>query len=58
MEVLRVSAYYKAPHGLRVVNMVAACPTGESRTSMSQEIKSVGNLTNVVKQAVFSLPTM
>lgn len=29
MEVLMVSAYYKAPHGLSVVNMVAACPTGK-----------------------------
>ncbi|XP_035535234.1 zona pellucida protein AX 1 isoform X1 [Morone saxatilis] len=28
MEVLRVSAYYKAPHGLSVVNLAAACPTG------------------------------
>ncbi|XP_056872746.1 zona pellucida protein AX 1 [Takifugu flavidus] len=28
MEVFRVSAYYKDPHGLSVVNMVAACPTG------------------------------
>lgn len=30
MEAFRVSAYYKAPHGLSVVHMVAACPTGES----------------------------
>lgn len=29
MEVFMVSAYYKAPHGLNVVNMVAACPTGK-----------------------------
>ncbi|XP_070705199.1 zona pellucida protein AX 1 [Pempheris klunzingeri] len=28
MEVFRVSAYYKAPHGLSVVNLAAACPTG------------------------------
>ncbi|XP_074471789.1 uncharacterized protein LOC141756156 [Sebastes fasciatus] len=28
MEVFRVSAYYKAPHGLTVVNLAAACPTG------------------------------
>ncbi|CAJ1077005.1 zona pellucida protein AX 1 isoform X3 [Xyrichtys novacula] len=28
MEVFRVSVYYKAPHGLNVVNMAAACPTG------------------------------
>ncbi|XP_074541831.1 zona pellucida protein AX 1 [Halichoeres trimaculatus] len=28
MEVFRVSAYYKAPHGLNVVNLAAACPTG------------------------------
>lgn len=30
MEVFSVSAYYKAPHGLSMVNMVAACPMGES----------------------------
>ncbi|XP_076612518.1 uncharacterized protein LOC143336320 [Chaetodon auriga] len=28
MEVFRVSAYYKAPHGLSMVNLAAACPTG------------------------------
>ncbi|XP_056284023.1 uncharacterized protein LOC130202475 isoform X2 [Pseudoliparis swirei] len=28
MEVFRVSAYYKAPLGLSVVNLAAACPTG------------------------------
>ncbi|XP_059212568.1 zona pellucida sperm-binding protein 2-like [Centropristis striata] len=28
MEVLRVSVYYKAPHGLSLVNLAAACPTG------------------------------
>ncbi|KAK9531426.1 hypothetical protein VZT92_010852 [Zoarces viviparus] len=28
MEVFRVSAYYQAPHGLNVVNLAAACPTG------------------------------
>ncbi|GAA6228834.1 uncharacterized protein LOC108895977 [Lates japonicus] len=28
MEVFRVSVYYKAPHGLSVVNLAAACPTG------------------------------
>ncbi|XP_056292574.1 uncharacterized protein LOC130207868 [Pseudoliparis swirei] len=28
MEVFRVSAYYKAPHGLSVVDLAAACPTG------------------------------
>ncbi|XP_041661284.1 zona pellucida protein AX 1 [Cheilinus undulatus] len=28
MEVFRVSAYYKAPQGLNVVNLAAACPTG------------------------------
>uniref|UniRef100_A0AAQ4RA54 Zona pellucida protein AX 1 n=1 Tax=Gasterosteus aculeatus aculeatus TaxID=481459 RepID=A0AAQ4RA54_GASAC len=28
MEVIRVSAYYQTPHGLNVVNMAAACPTG------------------------------
>ncbi|XP_040920443.1 uncharacterized protein LOC121199643 isoform X2 [Toxotes jaculatrix] len=28
MEVFRVSAYYRAPHGLSVVNLAAACPTG------------------------------
>ncbi|XP_054474087.1 zona pellucida protein AX 1 [Anoplopoma fimbria] len=28
MEVFKVSAYYKAPHGLSVVNLAAACPTG------------------------------
>ncbi|XP_039981513.1 uncharacterized protein LOC120789089 [Xiphias gladius] len=28
MEVFRVSAYYKAPYGLSVVNLAAACPTG------------------------------
>ncbi|KAA8583108.1 uncharacterized protein LOC116706520 [Etheostoma spectabile] len=28
MEVLKVSAYYKAKHGLSVVNLVATCPTG------------------------------
>jgi len=32
MEVLRVSAYYKAPLGLSVVNLAAACPTGKSST--------------------------
>lgn len=30
MEVFRVSVYYKAPHGLSVVNLAAACPTGNS----------------------------
>lgn len=29
MEVVRISAYYKDPHGLSVVNMAAACPTGK-----------------------------
>lgn len=29
LEVFRISAYYKAPQGLSVVNMVAACPTGK-----------------------------
>ncbi|XP_034383777.1 uncharacterized protein LOC117727525 [Cyclopterus lumpus] len=28
MNLFRLSAYYKAPHGLSVVNLVAACPTG------------------------------
>ncbi|XP_028996985.1 zona pellucida protein AX 1 [Betta splendens] len=28
MEVLRVSTYYKSHHGLRVMNLAAACPTG------------------------------
>ncbi|XP_034555951.1 zona pellucida protein AX 1 isoform X2 [Notolabrus celidotus] len=28
MEVFRASAYYKGPHGLNVVNLAAACPTG------------------------------
>ncbi|TNN77987.1 hypothetical protein EYF80_011740 [Liparis tanakae] len=28
MEVFRVSAYYKAPHGLGVLDLAAACPTG------------------------------
>nr|XP_046229503.1 uncharacterized protein LOC124050741 isoform X2 [Scatophagus argus] len=28
MEVFRVSVYYKAPQGLSVVNLAAACPTG------------------------------
>ncbi|XP_068593436.1 uncharacterized protein [Cebidichthys violaceus] len=28
MEVFRVSAYYQALHGLNVVNLAAACPTG------------------------------
>ncbi|KAI3364225.1 hypothetical protein L3Q82_011030, partial [Scortum barcoo] len=28
MEVFRVSTYYNAPHGLSVVNLAAACPTG------------------------------
>uniref|UniRef100_A0A3Q3RDF0 ZP-domain containing protein Ig-like domain-containing protein n=1 Tax=Monopterus albus TaxID=43700 RepID=A0A3Q3RDF0_MONAL len=28
MQVFRVSAYYKAHHGLSVINLVAACPTG------------------------------
>ncbi|XP_075940471.1 uncharacterized protein LOC142942148 [Anarhichas minor] len=28
MEVFRASAYYRAPHGLNVVNLAAACPTG------------------------------
>ncbi|XP_071324031.1 zona pellucida protein AX 1 [Trachinotus anak] len=28
MEVFRASVYYKAPHGLSVVNLAAACPTG------------------------------
>ncbi|XP_045917189.1 uncharacterized protein LOC123978096 [Micropterus dolomieu] len=28
MEVFKVSAYYKVPHGLRVINLAAACPTG------------------------------
>lgn len=29
MEVFKVSAYYKVPHGLRMINLAAACPTGE-----------------------------
>ncbi|KAM7367777.1 hypothetical protein PAMP_014054 [Pampus punctatissimus] len=28
MEVFRVTTYYKSPHGLTVVNLAAACPTG------------------------------
>ncbi|KAG7222704.1 hypothetical protein INR49_026313, partial [Caranx melampygus] len=28
MEVFRASVYYRAPHGLSVVNLAAACPTG------------------------------
>lgn len=32
MEVFRVSTYYKAPHGLTIENMAAACPTGESQS--------------------------
>ncbi|XP_037305480.2 uncharacterized protein LOC119195015 isoform X2 [Pungitius pungitius] len=28
MEVIRVSAYYQTPHGLNVMNLAAACPTG------------------------------
>ncbi|XP_044185572.1 uncharacterized protein LOC122965511 [Thunnus albacares] len=28
MEVFKVSVYYKAPHGLTVVNLAAACPKG------------------------------
>lgn len=36
MEVFRVSAYYKAPHGLNTVNWAAACPTGESDLWISQ----------------------
>lgn len=58
MEVFRVSAYYKAPHGLSVVNMVAACPTGESGTCFSQNVESAVNLTTVVKQVAFSLLRM
>lgn len=30
MEIVRVSVYYKAPHGMSIVNLAAACPTGES----------------------------
>lgn len=29
MEIVKVTTYYMAPHGLAVVNLVAACPTGE-----------------------------
>lgn len=35
MEVFMVTAYYKAPHGMSVVNMVAACPTGKSCSDSS-----------------------
>ncbi|KAL6095853.1 uncharacterized protein ACO6RY_09688 [Pungitius sinensis] len=28
MEVIRVSAYYQTPHGLNVMDLAAACPTG------------------------------
>lgn len=58
MEVFRVSAYYKAPHGLSVVNMVAACPTGETCICLSQNVGSTINSTNVVNQVAFSLPRM
>ncbi|XP_053192910.1 zona pellucida protein AX 1 [Scomber japonicus] len=28
MEVFKVTTYYKAPHGMTIVNLAAACPTG------------------------------
>lgn len=30
MEVFRASVYYKTQQGLNVVNLAAACPSGES----------------------------
>lgn len=32
MEVFKVSIYYKAEYGLGIVNLAAACPTGEPHT--------------------------
>lgn len=29
MEVIKVSVYYKEPQGINIVNLAAACPTGE-----------------------------
>lgn len=29
MEIFRVSTYYKSAQGMSIVNMAAACPTGE-----------------------------
>lgn len=29
MEIIRVTAYYKSSNGLSIVNLAAACPTGE-----------------------------
>lgn len=30
MEVVKVGTYYTTPQGLRIVDLTAACPTGES----------------------------
>lgn len=35
MEIFRVSTYYKSPQGMSIVNMAAACPTGEPRNFTS-----------------------
>lgn len=29
MEVFKVSIYYTVPQGIKIVNLAAACPTGE-----------------------------
>lgn len=43
MEIFRVSTYYKTPHGLNVVNLAAACPTGESETICAIHVGSTAH---------------
>lgn len=40
MEVFKVTTYYKAPHGMTIVNLAAACPTGESETTCGFHVGS------------------
>lgn len=39
MEVFKVSVYNKAESGLGIVNLAAACPTGEHQTFFTVSIK-------------------
>lgn len=39
MEVFKVSVYNKAESGLGIVNLAAACPTGEPQTYFTISIK-------------------
>lgn len=39
MEIFKVSVYNKAESGLGIVNLAAACPTGEHKTFFTVSIK-------------------